>query len=316
MPCLSANPSSHSSLTEYRAAGSLSSAILLALTGGSLDAFIYLNHGHVFAAAMTGNGVLLGVAILHHDWTQALHHLLPIFGFSLGVFLASLLDHRFKHHAVTLGLLCEISVLLSASFLPGQFPDGLFVPLIAIVAAYQVTSFRRADTYAYNSTFMTGNLRSAVDGLYAAFDPHQRADGFANSSTSPPSSLPSLRAPSQEPSSLPTSSITPSGSSPCRSSPSSPASSCEAASSPKPRPTSLSPSGCPIHDISIVTGGIEEASLTSELHLLPKKWASPPLSGPAPTLRTTASFAAYAFVFASTCFRSAAGATCTWICFG
>jgi uncharacterized membrane protein YoaK (UPF0700 family) len=178
MPCLSANPSSHSSLTEYRAAGSLSSAILLALTGGSLDAFIYLNHGHVFAAAMTGNGVLLGVAILHHDWTQALHHLLPIFGFSLGVFLASLLDHRFKHHAVTLGLLCEISVLLSASFLPGQFPDGLFVPLIAIVAAYQVTSFRRADTYAYNSTFMTGNLRSAVDGLYAAFDPHQRADGL------------------------------------------------------------------------------------------------------------------------------------------
>jgi uncharacterized membrane protein YoaK (UPF0700 family) len=45
---------------ERRAADSLPSAVLLAFTGGSLDAFIYINHGHVFAAAMTGNAVLFG----------------------------------------------------------------------------------------------------------------------------------------------------------------------------------------------------------------------------------------------------------------
>ena len=178
MPATSANPSTTSSPTEYRAVGSLPSAILLALTGGSLDAFIYLNHGHVFAAAMTGNGVLLGVAILHHDYLQAAHHLTAILGFLLGVFLANVLDSKLKHHAVTTGLLCEISVLLTASFLPGSFPDDLFVPIIAIVAAYQVTSFRRADTYAYNSTFITGNLRSAVDGLYDALNPHHRKAGL------------------------------------------------------------------------------------------------------------------------------------------
>jgi uncharacterized membrane protein YoaK (UPF0700 family) len=178
MPSSSANPPNITSITEYQAAGSLSSAVLLALTGGSLDAFIYLNHGQVFAAAMTGNGVLLGVAIMHHNYLQALHHIAPLFGFSLGVFLATLLDHRLKHHAATVGLFCEISVLLTASFLPGHFPDLLFVPIIAIVAAFQITSFRRADTYAYNSTFMTGNIRSAVDGLYDAIDSTRRRDGL------------------------------------------------------------------------------------------------------------------------------------------
>lgn len=178
MSSTSANLSTTSSRTEYRAAGSLLCAILLALTGGSLDAFVYLNHGHVFAAAMTGNGVLLGVAFLHHDYLQAAHHLVPMIGFVLGVFLARLLDSKLKHHAVLAGLLFEISVLLTASFLPGRFPDFVFVPLIAIVAAYQIASFRRADSYAYNSTFITGNLRTAVDGLYDALQPGSRKDGI------------------------------------------------------------------------------------------------------------------------------------------
>ena len=172
------SPNSETPDAEHRAVGSFPSTILLALTGGSLDAFIYLNHGHVFAAAMTGNGVLLGVAILHHDYAQALRHLLPIFGFITGIFFANLLDKSLKHHAVTVGLACEISALFIASFLPGHFPDLAFVPIISIVAAYQITSFRQVDTYAYNSTFITSNLRTAVDGLYDALTPAKRKAGL------------------------------------------------------------------------------------------------------------------------------------------
>ena len=127
---------------------------------------------------MTGNGVLLGVSILHHDYLRAFHHLVPIFGFITGVFLSHLLDKTLKHHTVTVGLVCEISTLFIASFLPGRFPDPAFVLLIAIVAAYQVTSFRTSDSYAYNSTFMTGNLRTAVDGLYDALQPATRKAGL------------------------------------------------------------------------------------------------------------------------------------------
>jgi uncharacterized membrane protein YoaK (UPF0700 family) len=178
MPNQPSSPLTDPSTTEHRVVNALPSAILLALTGGSLDAFIYLNHGHVFAAAMTGNGVLLGVSIFHHDYAQTVRHLLPIFGFIVGVFFANLLDKTLKHHAVVVGLVCEISALLIASFLPGRFPDLAFVPIIAIVAAYQVANFRKADDYAYNSTFMTGNLRTAVDGLYDALNPATRRAGL------------------------------------------------------------------------------------------------------------------------------------------
>jgi uncharacterized membrane protein YoaK (UPF0700 family) len=163
---------------ESRVAGELPAAMLLALTGGALDAFVYENHGHVFAAAMTGNGVLLGVSVLRRDWMQVARHTLPICGFVVGVLFARMLDTRLKRHAVTVGLLCEIGALLAASLVGGGFPDLVYVPLLAVVAAYQVESFRRADTYAYNSTFMTGNLRTAVDGLFDALRPETRAAGL------------------------------------------------------------------------------------------------------------------------------------------
>lgn len=163
---------------ELRAAGSLPVAMLLACTGGGLDAFVYLNHGHVFAAAMTGNGIFLGVAVLQHNWAQAVRHLVLLASFMAGVFCSKALCGTLKRHAITVGLLGEIGVLFVASWLPGSFPDGVFVPMLAVVAAYQVASFRIADTYSYNSTFMSGNLRTAIEGLYDAFTPSHRETGL------------------------------------------------------------------------------------------------------------------------------------------
>ena len=163
---------------ERRAADSLPSAMLLALTGGALDAFVYLNHGHVFAAAQTGNGVLFGVAILHADFAQASRHVWPILAFMFGVLIAKVLDSRLKDHAVTIDLVSEIFVLFMLGWLPGSFPDAIFVPLIAVVSAYQVAGFRKADTYSYNSTFMTGNLRTTVDGIFEAMSPVTRPEGL------------------------------------------------------------------------------------------------------------------------------------------
>jgi uncharacterized membrane protein YoaK (UPF0700 family) len=172
------SPSETQSDRELHAAGSLPAAMLLACTGGGLDAFVYLDHGHVFAAAMTGNGIFLGVAVLQHNWPQAGRHLVLIASFVAGVFCSKALAGTLKRHAITVGLLGEIGVLFFASWLPGSFPDGVFVPMLAVVAAYQVASFRTADSYSYNSTFMTGNLRNAIDGLYDAFTPGHRESGL------------------------------------------------------------------------------------------------------------------------------------------
>ena len=148
---------------------SLLSAALLALNGGLLDAFVYLNHGHVFANAMTGNGVLFGIALLSHDPVQAVRHAVPALAFLLGVAASKLFQSTLGTRAATVGLLSELVGLFLASWLPPAFPQMAFTALIAFVASYQVSSFRVVDTFTYNSTFITGNLRSVGDGLFEAF---------------------------------------------------------------------------------------------------------------------------------------------------
>lgn len=165
------------STPEQRATDSLLSAALLAFAGGSLDAFLYLQHGRVFAGAMTGNAVLCGIALLGGNRFEAIRHAVPLLAFVCGVMLAELLGDRLRPHAITIGLAGEIAGLLFASFLPRGFPDLAFIPLIALLAAYQIASFRKVDEYSYNSTFITGDLRTAVVGLYKTLDPATRVEG-------------------------------------------------------------------------------------------------------------------------------------------
>lgn len=46
-------------------------AVLLAVVGGSLDAYSYVARGHVFANAQTGNIVLFGLHLADGEWMQA-----------------------------------------------------------------------------------------------------------------------------------------------------------------------------------------------------------------------------------------------------
>lgn len=144
----------------------LSDAMLLATTGGLLDAITYLNHGHVFANAMTGNVIFLGIAILGRDWREIAPHLIPLVGFFAGVTTSKHLRTRLGPRCVLLSLGLEILVVFILGWLPGTFPEMLFTGTLAYVAAIQVASFRRVDRFAYNSTFMTGNLRDVAEGFY------------------------------------------------------------------------------------------------------------------------------------------------------
>ena len=163
---------------ERRITESVPAAMLLAFVGGYLDAFLYIVHGHGFAGAMTGNSVLFGLSLLSGDRVRILHHAIPLLAFVIGVWLAECLLARVEHHAVSLVLACEAFGLLVASFLPGNFPEHLFVFLIALIAAFQIASFRKAGRYSYNSTFVTGDLRTAIIGLYEATNPEKRKQGL------------------------------------------------------------------------------------------------------------------------------------------
>jgi uncharacterized membrane protein YoaK (UPF0700 family) len=149
----------------------LPDAMLLATTGGLLDAVVYLNHGHVFANAMTGNVIFLGIATFGHNWGDIILHLVPLAGFFAGVLTSKHLRTRLGIRSVLLGLGLEIATIFALGWLPRNFPEMIFTGVIAYVAAIQVASIRRVGRFTYNSTFITGNLRDVAEGLYEAIAP-------------------------------------------------------------------------------------------------------------------------------------------------
>jgi uncharacterized membrane protein YoaK (UPF0700 family) len=159
--------------------GTLVIGALLASAGGFLDGFTYVGHGHVFANAMTGNVVLLGINCLSGSWHTAFRHLPAILAFVVGVCVSQAMQLHSRRRDVSAPysavLLFEISVLLLLSLLPATTPDILFTTSIAFVASVQVQTFREVNGRGFNSTFTTGNLRTlteaAVDWFYEGHSP-------------------------------------------------------------------------------------------------------------------------------------------------
>ena len=144
----------------------LLSALLLATTGGLLDAVVYLNHGHVFANAMTGNVIFLGIEVLGRNWSEIAPRLVPLAGFIAGVTASKHMRSRYSERTVLLlGLTFEAAALFGLGWLPPSFPHMPFTAIIAFVSAFQVASYRRVERFSYNSTFVTGNLRDLTEGF-------------------------------------------------------------------------------------------------------------------------------------------------------
>src|SRR5580698_2999666 len=99
--------------------GTLGISASLAAAGGFLDGFTYVGHGHVFANAMTGNVVLLGINCLSGSWRTALHFLPAILAFVVGVSVSQIMQLRSKRRDVSAPypavLALEIGVLLVLS---------------------------------------------------------------------------------------------------------------------------------------------------------------------------------------------------------
>jgi len=164
-------------MSEAAAEEAIGTAALLAACGGFLDAFTYLGHGHVFANAMTGNVVLLGVAAATAQWSQSLHHLVPIVAFLLGVAVAQVF------RPVT-ALALEVLFLLIGGFFPKGFAGMPLVLGISFLAALQSSTFRKAGRWTYSSTMTTGNLRTFGESVFrsisGAHDPdtNEKAKAF------------------------------------------------------------------------------------------------------------------------------------------
>ena len=143
--------------------------LLLALTGGILDAYTYLNRGAVFATAETGNLVLLGINLAMGHWLKVIYYLLPISSYAAGL-LVTLAFHRRSDklffHWRQFVVLTECLVVLLATIIPQGELDPLVNCMIAFISAMQVQTFRKFRGCACATTLCTGNLRSGVEALY------------------------------------------------------------------------------------------------------------------------------------------------------
>ena len=153
---------------------SLIVGLLLALAGGMLDAYSFINRGEVFATAETGNIVQLSVHLSMGEWASAFQYLLPILAFILGVVAAEAIRRRAEGRTGRLQwqqylLLAECGVLAAVSLLPQGPLDPLANILISFTSAVQVDSFRKFRGCAGSTTMCTGNLRSGTELLFRFF---------------------------------------------------------------------------------------------------------------------------------------------------
>jgi uncharacterized membrane protein YoaK (UPF0700 family) len=152
--------------------------LLLAWVAGGVDAISYLSLGGVFTANMTGNTVLLGVALGQLERQAAVQSSLAMVGFLVGVALGARTASRGRHHAVwppaftiSLGLegvlLAILAVVWHLVGDPAVNPmarAGLIV-LAALAMGLQSAVARRINISGIATTYITGTLTNLIARL-------------------------------------------------------------------------------------------------------------------------------------------------------
>ena len=142
-------------------------AILLALSGGIMDAYSYLVRDHVFANAQTGNMLLFGVNLATGDWAQCLHYAVPVVCFAAGIALChtiKIVATEEHLHWRQMALLIEAVLLVVVGFVPegrSLYANGL----TSFACGIQVQAFRKFHGRPLATTMCIGNLRSGTQAL-------------------------------------------------------------------------------------------------------------------------------------------------------
>src|SRR5689334_13035299 len=87
-------------------------AALTSFAAGFVDAHGYFRLGHVFTANMTGNSVLLAVALADRDWSKAIDYVETIAAFIVGALAAAIVKRLVGRGFVVLLLVAAILVVL------------------------------------------------------------------------------------------------------------------------------------------------------------------------------------------------------------
>ncbi len=162
--------------------------LLLAWAAGNLDAISYLGLGGVFTAMMTGNTVLLGLALGQGHVLAAVRPILALAGFAAGAALGAVIAgdqarDRDWPPSVTVALTVEAAILAAFSLTwhrwgtgpSGGVVDALIV-LCAVAMGVQSAAVRRLGVPGIATTYITGTLTSLVADVVARIRHTARGD--------------------------------------------------------------------------------------------------------------------------------------------
>lgn len=159
--------------------------LMIAWAAGCVDAISYIGLGHVFTANMTGNTVLLGLALGQVEGLASLRSVIALGAFALGVALGVVTlgegsaQGRWPK-AVTRAIVVECALLglfaLGRLLTPADSGGGLAYGLIALAAAamgIQSAAMRHLNLPGVATTYITGTMTGIVAGLIR----HSRPNG-------------------------------------------------------------------------------------------------------------------------------------------
>lgn len=152
-------------------------AMVLACSGGLMDAYSFLGRGKVFANAQTGNLLLLGVNISMGAWQNVPHYLCPIVCFALGCAIAHEVRlHKGRGmHWRQIVVVAEAILLACVSLMPAS-ANLLANSLTSLACGMQVQAFRKLHGRPFATTMCIGNLRSGTQALVSYTHDGKRRD--------------------------------------------------------------------------------------------------------------------------------------------
>lgn len=159
----------------YESRAGLWHAAVLCLVAGFVDAIGYLDLGHVFTANMTGNTVLLGVALAKADWT-AVSYAATIAAFAIGVVASTLLKLA-RAPLPAIFLLAGLLLTAVAIVKPATFAA---LGILAFVMGLQGGAIATFSGIRLPTVVVTSTLVNLIDGAV------RRGLGRAGANASPP----------------------------------------------------------------------------------------------------------------------------------
>src|SRR5260370_18265817 len=153
--------------------------MLLVLTwaAGSVDAISYLGLGHVFTAMMTGNTVLLGLAIGQGQVLAALRSVIALAGFCLGAAVGAFIVEREEKRqewppvvTVALPLQAITLALFTIAWFLTDTPRSagmlhILILLSGLAIGIQAVTVRHLGVPGIATTYITGTLTSLMVDL-------------------------------------------------------------------------------------------------------------------------------------------------------